>query len=381
MSSLKVGLFYPHAPSVHYASRAVADANPDVLDMDVHRELITTAERVGFDYAFIANRWTPYGPASVEAMHSEPNLFAPLLAAALAACTSRIGLVTTIHTSYFHPAHVARYGANLDVLSRGRWAFNIVTGFTQNERDLFGLEEIPHDERYAMADEFLDVVEKLWRGDDTEHVGRYYRCRGPIVGPRPVQTPRPLLINAGASAAGRDFAARHADWVFMVVAEAEDARRQIDDVVGRARTAGRTGEIGAMLAASVVVRDTDDEAAEVERWILDSLDPGAARAYASSLYGGIESYRDMVGKDSGDEESFVRSMASSGFGYKAYGAPETVAARLVDLVERSGCAGLALTFPLWHPEEIARFGEQVLPLLEEAGLWSPAGQEELAWTR
>ena len=110
---------------------------------------------------------------------------------AIFAVTEHIGVITTMHTTHHKPAHVARMGATLDAFSDGRWGWNIVTGFGDPEARLFGNETmVEHDERYAMAGEFVDIVKRLWtEAEPIDHDGAYYRVRGRIKAPRPVQRP------------------------------------------------------------------------------------------------------------------------------------------------------------------------------------------------
>jgi FMNH2-dependent dimethyl sulfone monooxygenase len=172
--SMRLGIFYPNTPGLHVASSLVRQENPDAMDLRAHIEAAQACEEIGLDFIFLPDRWSPYGPACSAVGFQDPMIHAPMLAAALSAVTRDIGIVTTMHTTYHHPVHVARIGANLDALTKGRWGLNIVTGFTANEGELFGLDAIPHDERYAMADEFLDAVRELWAGEHVDFRGKWF---------------------------------------------------------------------------------------------------------------------------------------------------------------------------------------------------------------
>lgn len=376
---LRIGMFYPHTQSVHVTSRVVADSNPDVLDPAVHRELAGAAEQVGFDFLFIANRWTPYGPAAVRAKHSEPNIYAPLLGALLTGVTRHIGLVTTIHTTYHHPVQIARMGANLDALSGGRWGFNIVTGLGAAERSLFGLPDYGHDEMYDRADEMLDAVKLLWESEGpVRFAGKFWDFEGWLSGPRPVQQPHPLLVNAGASPAGRAFAARHADWIFTVARDPAAVHDYMQDVAGQAEASGRAREsVRVLFDANVIVRDTDREAQDVSDWIVDSLDLDAAREYAGTLMKNIRTHQQVY--DGVPEDEVVRKIGSSAGGFRFHGSPSTVAEQIIDVHRRSGARGLAVSFPLWNTDEVRRFGTSVLPLLEQAGIWTNPHARGWTW--
>ena len=154
--------------------------------------------------------------------------------AALAIATSRIGLIATASTTYNEPFHVARKFASLDHISGGRAAWNIVTSASEAEAHNFGIERPAHRDRYARATEFLEVVNQALGqlggrrvlGDhhsgnyaDTDrihtldHIGAHFRVRGPLNTSRPPQG-HPLLVQAGSSEDGKEFAARFAEAVF-----------------------------------------------------------------------------------------------------------------------------------------------------------------------
>lgn len=382
---LRLGLFYPNTPSIHITSGGVAAANPDCLSLDTHRAVASTAENIGLDYLFLADRWSPYGPESTKAQHQDPMLAAFILGATLIGMTKRLGIITTMHTTYMHPAHIARIGANLDTISDGRWAWNIVTGFTENEMAMFEREAAAdHDLRYDMAREMVALIKEIWDGcrsgnSDIDWQGTHYKLKGSLVGPGPVQAPYPLLVNAGASEAGTDFAAEHCDYIFLtdISTEAILARKQT--IADRVAHYGRPeGTVRIMMAARVLVRDTQEEADKVRRWINDSIDPKAAENFATALMGGIESIRDAF--EGFDQAELLKSWGGAlldGPGSAFVGPPEKVAQAIIDVYDAVHCHGLLLTFPLWHPEEIQRFGDQVLPILKEAGIW--VHPEERGW--
>src|ERR1700733_7064206 len=119
--SLRLGLFYPNALSIHVMSGEVTAANLDVLDFDTHRQVAQAAEEIGLDYMFLADAWGPFGPKARAARVQDPALLSPLLGMHLLGSTTRIRCITTVHTTWFHPLVVARMGAALDAMSTGRW--------------------------------------------------------------------------------------------------------------------------------------------------------------------------------------------------------------------------------------------------------------------
>ncbi|MDO8434285.1 MAG: LLM class flavin-dependent oxidoreductase [Candidatus Binatus sp.] len=384
-SRLRLGLFYPNTPSIHVTSRAVADANPDPMEMATHRAIAQAAEQIGLDYLFLADRWAPYDRASTLAHHQDPMLAAFILGAALIGITERIGIITTLHTTYFHPAHIARIGANLDRLSGGRWGWNVVTGLTEAEMRMFGFEgEVEHDRRYEMAVEMIDLVKKLWDGMRREDAwvdwkGKHYTMKGAVVGPGPLQAPFPLLVNAGASEAGQRLAARHCDYLFLTENSAAAINARMEQTRKQVVACGRgPDELSLMTAARVIVRDTQREADEVLNWITENIDLDAARAFAAGVMSS-QSIRDAFAGFT--DEQVVRAWGGSMDPKAARfcGPPGKVAGEILSFCRETGCRGLLLTFPLWHEREIRRFGEQVMPLLAKSGAWIHPSQRDWNW--
>ena len=239
--SMRLGLFYPNASSVHIKSRAVAAANPDLLDFETHRQVAQAAEEIGLDYMFLADSWAPYGPHSRHSGVMDPILLSPMLGMHLLACTKRIRCITTIHTSWFHPLVIARMGGALDAMSNGRWGVNLVTSAGGAEGlapDVF--DTIGHNQRYDRAAEMVEILTQAWSQDSIDFTGKHFRLQGQLVGPRTTQQPRPLIVSAGASDAGRAFAGRYGDYIFMPGRTAlEELRTRLDDIRRVAREHGR----------------------------------------------------------------------------------------------------------------------------------------------
>lgn len=215
-----------------------------------------------------------------------------LVLTAIAGSTSRLGLAATISTSYFSPFQVARSLATMDHLSAGRAAWNIVTSFQDAEARNYGLkEQLSRDERYARAEEFVDVTCKLWNSwhDDAlkwdraapqfadpsrvapiDHHGKWFDVAGPLNVSRPPQG-RPVFIQAGASDRGRDFAAKWAEVIFVTHSSIESAQAFYADIKERARKFGRDpDQVNVLLGMVPVVGETDAIARDKQA-LLDSL--------------------------------------------------------------------------------------------------------------
>jgi FMNH2-dependent dimethyl sulfone monooxygenase len=382
--TMRIGLFYPHTHTPHIRSYRVRELVPDVFDLEVHRQVVTACETGGLDFLFTLDNWGAQiwgGARGGSALQRENGLMGPILAAALFAMTKHIGFITTVHTSILHPVHVARLGANLDTLSRGRWGVNLVTGSGGAEGLFESLDAHPdHDERYAMAEEAFAIMTQLWRGEPCDVEGRYYRVQGDLIGPTVVQQPYPAVVTAGASAAGLRFTARYADWHFMPGRMArEDALARIARLQTLCVAEGRPADsIRIMRHVSMLVRDTAQEAQEMTEWLMSLVDSDMAQRYVEQIGQRISTYREVYQSYSRDDDTVRRIGLSSG-ALVMHGTPAQVAEQIKELHETQQCGGIALTFPLWHAEEIERFTRGVLPLLEAMGIWVSPRRRGWSW--
>ncbi|GAA1914223.1 LLM class flavin-dependent oxidoreductase [Nocardioides lentus] len=240
---------------------------PDFLDAAYYQRIGRTLERGKFDFVFFADLLavpTNYGGSPDEALRrgtqAAATLDPSLVASSIAAVTDRLGVAITKSTTYFHPFELARILATLDHLSNGRAAWNIVTSLSEAEARNFGLEKVlDHDLRYDRAQEFVETAVALWDSWDADalvqdkasglfadpdkvralhHDGLFFKTAGPLPTPRSPQG-RPVLIQAGSSEKGKDFAARWAEAIFEIDPTPEGRRAYYDDVKDRVSDHGR----------------------------------------------------------------------------------------------------------------------------------------------
>jgi len=371
--SLRVGLFYPNG-NVHFGSRLSKDLNPNIDNIDEHKALASAAEAAGFDYLFMADSWLPYGPEGNDIGWHDAYLFSPILGAALAGATSRIGIITTIHSSLFHPVQIARMGASLDVLSGGRWGFNVVTGVSAAAGLIENsLVHTDHDSRYDAANETMEILHGLWSGEALDYNGKFYQVKGQVIGPRPVQRPMPLIVSAGASDTGRAFAAKYSDFIFMPGMTPPDILSSAMDDIGR-RAASRGRNVRLQVHVSTLVRETQSDAARVSAMLKESVHLPAVAEYLRYISGLSTTYEEIYEKYT---ENDLRQVGMVSGALQAHGGPDEVAEQMIRLYHDNGVRGVALTFPLWHAAEIRRFADLVLPRLAEAGIWTHP--EERGW--
>lgn len=265
-------------------------------DIDYWTELAQLLEYGTFDAVFLADVVGTYdkfrgGPETavkeaVQIPSNDPLLVIP----AMAAVTKGLGFGATFSTTYEPPFAFARRASTLDHLTKGRFGWNIVTSYLPNAARNFGHDdEVAHDHRYEIADEYLDVLYKLWEGswdDDAvvvdranriyadpdkvryiDHVGEHFRVKGPHLC-QPSAQRTPVLFQATGSPAGKSFAGRHAEVVFTGGTTQADVRRNIADMRNEAATQGRDpADIKFIVQAGVIVgKDSEAVAAKLDSY-------------------------------------------------------------------------------------------------------------------
>jgi len=397
-------------------------------ELDHWLETAAILERGKFDALFIADALGPLEvyqgrvDAALRDGIQTPTDDPLLLVSALAAATSRLGFAITVSSTYERPYQFARKLTTLDHLTKGRIGWNIVTSALDSAARNLGLEQqIPHDERYAIADEFMEVVYKLWEGsweDDAvvrdvaagifadpakvhpiRHEGRYYRVPGIALSEPSVQR-TPVLYQAGTSPAGKDFAARHAEGVFVSTYRPELARTLVDDIRGLARKHGRDPESLTFLSiATVIVADTDEAAqakhddyasyASIEgglaRWSalmhidFAELDLDVPLEYVETegIRGMVEVFTRLDPTRTWTPRALAEFVGVGGGGPVFVGSPATVADQLTEWVELSGVDGFNIADPV-PPVTFRDFVDLAVPELQRRGLvWAEYEGETL----
>jgi alkanesulfonate monooxygenase SsuD/methylene tetrahydromethanopterin reductase-like flavin-dependent oxidoreductase (luciferase family) len=267
-------------------------------------------------------------------------------------------LFSTSHVPTMHPIVAAKQGATIDHISAGRWGLNIVCGWFTPEMEMFGVKQMDHETRYRYAGEWIRVIKRLWTEQHFDHEGEFFRIKDGYLLPKPVQQPYPVLINAGFSPTGREFSAREVDFNFISIDTLENGEAVVKDVKRLAYGYGR--EIGIMSYGLVVCRDTEKEAQQAYRYIIERGDWEATHIILQLL--GIESGSFTEQHLTEFAEHFIAGWG----GYPMVGTPEQVTEELLKL-SQIGIEGMILCW-LDYNEEIKYFGERVMPLLRQAGL-------------
>ncbi len=323
---------------------------------EYNKTLAQLAERNGFEYALSQVRYmASYG---AEFQHESTSFSLALLLA-----TERLKVIAAVHPGLWHPGVLAKLGATADHLSHGRFAVNVVSGWFKGEFTALGEPWLDHDERYRRSEEFITALTRIWEDDQANLAGDFYRIRDFSLKPKPLSgpgRPHPEIFQGGNSTAARQMAGRVSDWYFMNGASYEKASAQVQEVGGYAAANGRSVRFG--LNGFVVARDTEAEARDVLAEIVDKADREAVAGFGEAVRAAGKSTSDKTGMWQ-DSEFNDLVQYNDGFRTGLVGTPEQVATRIVEY-RRRGVDLMLLGF-LHYLEDVAYFGEKVLPIVRE----------------
>lgn len=416
---LKLGLFL-RATGHHIAAWRDSGSHADAgVRLDHFIDLARKAEAAGFDTLFLADSVSVRGiDAPTFDRVIAPSLsFEPLtLLSALAAVTSRIGLVATASTSYSEPFNLARQFASLDQISGGRVGWNLVTSSDPDAAKNFGGvsegNQAAHADRYSRAREFHQVVDTLWDSweDDTllldrekgvfldrtklhlaDHHGKHFHVRGPLNVLRSPQG-KPVLVQAGASEDGRALAAATAEAIFAAHQSLADAQAFYSDIKSRAAVLGRQPEhIKILPGVTIFTAPTSAEAHAKHQRLQDLVHPQVGLSLLSGLLGGVDlSHLPLDGplpqdlpatNASKSRQQLILQLAAEGLSIRELylrlagarghwtlvGSPEEVVDQLQAWFEGYGADGFNILPPTF-PEGLDDFIGLILPELKRRGL-------------
>ncbi|GLW33592.1 LLM class flavin-dependent oxidoreductase [Actinoplanes regularis] len=397
----------------HEASWRLPESDPYAgWSVKHYQELARIAERGRLDSLFLADSPVQQGdPGRRPTGKLEPTV----LLTALAGVTEHIGLIATASTSYNEPYNLARRFASLDHVSDGRAGWNIVTTAGADAARNFGLDDVPpHQERYERADEFLEVATKLWDSwaDDAviadkhggvhsdaakvraiNHRGRFFRVDGPLNVPRSPQG-WPLLVQAGSSEDGKDFAAKWAEAVFTAQQTLDEARAFYRDLKQRTAAAGRDPDGIKILPGIVpVIGATEAEARELDAELERLISPEYARRQLAERFNldpadlkldeplpdnlptedeieGAKSRFTLIVDLARRENLTVRQLIGrlgGGRGHRTFaGTPVQVADTIEEWFDSGAADGFNI-MPAVLPSGLAAFVDHVVPILQERG--------------
>jgi FMN-dependent oxidoreductase (nitrilotriacetate monooxygenase family) len=410
LGALTMGVGGPGRHNLWLDPELPSDAS---VNIDWYIDIARQAEAALFDLIFIVDSQfiTPGSPP-----HYLNRLEPLTLLSALAVSTRNIGLVGTLTTSYNEPFNVARRLASLDLISRGRAGWNVVTSGDAGTAGNYGRDEhYDYDTRYGRAQEHVKVVQGLWQSweDDAfvrdrssgryfdpaklhplNHKGDYFSVAGPLNIQRSPQG-QPVIFQAGDSEQGRALGAAIADVVFTHAPSLEQGQAFYREIKERARRQGRDpDQVLVLPGAEVFVADTDAQARELERhyhrtdhsfeqallefgrpfgwhdfsqYDLDAPFPGQALEHArSSFFTLAKRITDRAlaeGQTLRQAVDASRQLRPGAF----VGSAETIAAKMAHWLEAEAVDGFNIY--IGHPSQFRRFTEEVVPLLQERGVY------------
>ncbi|HEY4545530.1 MAG TPA: LLM class flavin-dependent oxidoreductase [Pedomonas sp.] len=415
---MKLAVFIHNSGAHPGGWRYAADGPADLHDVKFYARIAQTAERGKF-HVFFAGDAQGYhhipGRDAFAATDNSGKLEPTTLLGALAMVTEHIGLIATASTTYNEPYALARRFASLDHITGGRAGWNVVTSTTDSEARNFGRQSnVAHDDRYARAEEFVDVVKGLWDSweDDAllkdvaagryfnpdkvhalAHQGRFFSVEGPLNVCRPPQG-HPVIVQAGGSEPGMQLSARTADMVFTAQSSKARAQAFYADMKQRIAAFGRDASSVAILpSCQLMVRSTEAEARRAERDLLERIPLELAVARLEMLLGGIDlsSYPlngplpDSIALTNGGQsvqrqilamaseenlsiEQLARRVSISRASWSLAGSPEQIADMCEDWFRDGACDGFALA-PNTLPDCLDNFVEHVVPILQKRGLF------------
>ena len=388
----------------------------DILDPERYQHIARVLEAAKFDGCFFADlfglydlhggSFDAYVRRGGQISFLDPTVVLPVMAAV----TRNLGLGATLSTSFHTPYHLARWLASLDAMSKGRVAWNVVTSATDLEAKNAGLDELPpREQRYDRADEVLEACFALWDSWDADafvrdkragiladpskvhyanYAGRWIKTRGPLSIPRSPQG-RPVIMQAGSSDRGREFAARWAEIIFTIQRGREEMREFYQDIKTRMDARGRAPQECAILpAVTVVLGETESIARERADYLNSLIDPELSLASSSSNLGADltklgagKSLAELQGNQGmkGSEDVLAQTMKAEGVSFREaavkrtegrelVGTAEMIADRLQEVFEAGVCDGFVVT-PTTFPGMFEQFCRGVVPELQRRGLF------------
>jgi len=354
---LKLGLFGANCSSgraVTMVPERWSGSWPDCL------KLARMADEAGIEFMLPIGRWKGYGGATD---YQGETLETVTWAAGLLAQTRRLTVFGTVHAPLIAPLIAAKQFVTADRIGEGRFGLNVVCGWNEGEFEMFGATLRDHETRYDYAQEWLDVIKLAWSPqEDFDFDGRFITLKQVRAKPKPYGGTRPLIMNAGASPAGRAFAIRNCDALFSNISNGisfEETAQYVRGIRALARDGGR--EIDVYTVGVVTCRPTVKEAQDFWRHcIVDNADWQAVD--------NILAMRNVTPQTHPpDEFQRLRNHQANGMGgLPLIGDPDAVAAQIVRLAE-AGLTGIAVSF-VNYLDELPYFCAEILPRLARSGL-------------
>lgn len=313
-------------------------------------KLARRSEEIGFDLSLIAE----LNLNDIKGVDS-PSLDAWSTSAALAAVTKSLELMVAVRPTFHSPALFAKQAANIDHISHGRLALNVVSSWWEQEARMYGVHFERHDDRYARTSEWLEVVNGVWSENNFSHAGKYYKVEGTVLEPKPVRTPRPPIYAGGESEAAKNLIAQKCDAYVMHGDSPDHVATKIADMSERRGKFG-LGPMHYGVSGYAFVRDSEQEVQrEIER--ITDVKRNAK---------GFANYQQWLQGTQLEQKMSIQEYSVSNRGLRSglMGTPSQVQEQ-IEKFERAGVDLLLLQFSP-QMEEMQRFSETVIQELKPA---------------
>ncbi len=312
------------------------------------------ADEAGLEFLLPVARWHGY---QGEADPAGASLETLTWAAGLLAATDEVVIFATVHVPLVHPVFAAKQIVTADLIGKGRFGLNIVSGWHPSEFEMFGVELREHDERYAYSEEWLAIVRRIWsESEPFDFKGRYFDLKGVSSSPKPYDGEQPLTMSAGSSAAGRAFAVRNADCLFMVIVSLDSLAEEVSAL----RAAAAPRQVGVYASSHLFCRRTEKETAEYYHHIVHERGDWAAADHAVDIRRhGLSVPPEKLASM---KERFI---AGSGT-FPVVGSPDQVVAIYKRLAD-AGLDGVAVGL-VNYIEDLPILRDEILPRMERLGL-------------
>jgi len=410
--------FLTHGPTYHshamWRHPQTIAAGYDWRRPAIYEHIAKTCERGKFDMVFFADlnyisdsfrgSLAPALKYGSQAPEHDPM---PLLTW-LGAVTKRIGLASTFSVSNQHPFFAARMWATIDHLTSGRAGWNVVSSINHNQAANYGTEREPTDRRYERAHEYYEVCRKLWDSWEPDalvmdpdgplfadpekvhridHEGEFFRSRGPL-NATPSPQNGPVILQAGTSPRGRDFAAQHAEGIFAIQPVKEEAKKYRDDIRARVGELGRDpDECKLLFGAQVIIGESEQQARDKQAAHNVLVEPEAGMTILSAHldfdlsqlppdsimedheHPPLQRMRTRYRTDDGRRLTVAEVARNHGQSVSLpqfIGTPKSVTDQLLEFIDHVGGDGFMLT-PIYNPGAIEEFVDLIVPELQKRG--------------
>jgi alkanesulfonate monooxygenase SsuD/methylene tetrahydromethanopterin reductase-like flavin-dependent oxidoreductase (luciferase family) len=353
-NELKIGLFAANCSSGRAATKVPERWSGS---WDDNLKLVRLADEAGIDFMLPIGRWKGY--------RGETNFHGAVLetitwAGALLAHSERITVFGTVHAPLLHPVFAAKQFATLDIVGRGRFGLNMVAGWNTDEFRMFGAPPLSHDDRYAYAREWVEIIKLLWeRTGEFDYHGPYFQLDGLYAEPKPYGGSRPIIMNAGASPEGRAFAIDVSDMLFCSLVTLEQGASAVQTVKQQSAAAGRSVDV--FTSSYTVCRPTRKEAEDYHHYYVDELGDWDAYHHLVELQ-----FPNPEQRAQRDALETRRRFIGGNVSFPLIGSPDDIAAKLRE-IRACGFNGIATSF-VNYLDEFPYFRDEVLPRLERLGL-------------